>query len=197
MRPLKYVVKFNPDVLSEDTDPDCPIHYVDISSVDSDGRIGTPEGIRFCDAPSRARRIVRKGDVIVSTVRTYLTAISRIEVDGLTVSTGFAVLRPGTTVDSRFLGYWMRSRYVIDEIAARSTGISYPAINPSEIGQLPFPKIDVDEQRSIADFLDREMSLIDDAIKANSLLAGVLNGFRERLIETWIVGGGPFKKANA
>jgi type I restriction enzyme, S subunit len=192
--PLKYVVKFNPDVLNEDTDPDWPIHYVDISSVDSDGRIGTPEEMKFCDAPSRARRIVQKGDVIVSTVRTYLTAISRIEVEGLTVSTGFAVLRPCAAVDSRFLGYWMRSRYIIDEIVARSTGVSYPAINPSEIGQLPFPNIDVDEQRAIADFLDRETCLIDDALKANSLLAGVLNGLRERLIETWIVGGGPSRK---
>src|SRR5664280_538639 len=145
-RPLKYVVEFNPAVLSEDTDLEAPIQYLDISNVDSDGRIGTPEEMRFCDAPSRARRIVQNGDVIVSTVRTYLTAISRIEVEGLTVSTGFAVLRPSAAVDSRFLGYWMRSRYVIDEIVARSTGVSYPAINPSEIGQLPFPVIDVDEQ---------------------------------------------------
>lgn len=51
---------------------------------------------RFEDAPSRARRRVRHGDVIISTVRTYLQAIAQIEnpPENLIVSTGFAVVRP-------------------------------------------------------------------------------------------------------
>jgi type I restriction enzyme S subunit len=161
VRPLKHAVRFNPEVLAEDTDADKRISYVDISTVDSHGRIGNPEEMSFSEAPSRARRIVKRGDVIVSTVRTYLTAISRIEADDLIVSTGFAVLRPCPGVDSRFLGYWMRSQYIVDEIVARSTGVSYPAINASEIGQLPFPNIGDEAQRTIADFLDREIGNIE------------------------------------
>jgi type I restriction enzyme, S subunit len=118
------VVLFNPEVLSENTEPDTLVRYVDISAVDSDGLIETPEEMLFSEAPSRARRFVRPGDVIVSTVRTYLTAISLVKEEGLTVSTGFAVLRPRPTVNSQFLGYWMRSRYMVDEIVARSTGVA-------------------------------------------------------------------------
>ena len=175
IRPLKHVVRFNPDVLEEDTDPGRVIRYVDISTVDSQGRMGKPEEMTFFDAPSRARRVVQSGDVIVSTVRTYLTAISRIDADGLTVSTGFAVLRPRTNVDSRFLGYWMRSQYIVDEIVARSTGVSYPAVNPTEIGQLPFPMINADQQHVIADFLDRETTRIDLLVEDYRRLIELLN----------------------
>ena len=188
-RPIKYVVNFNPEALPEDTDPELLIRYVDISNVDSEGRIGNPEELRFGQAPSRARRVARIGDVIVSTVRTYLTAISRIPADGITVSTGFAVLRPRATVDSRFLGYWMRSSYVIDEIVARSTGVSYPAINPSEIGQLPVPTIDIDEQKGIADFLDAEIAQIDLLASAKENLITLLSEKRKGIVSRGVIRG--------
>ncbi len=196
-RPLKYVVQFNPEVHPEDTEPETVINYVDISSVDSDGRIRKPEEMMFCDAPSRARRVARLGDVIVSTVRTYLTAISRIQQDGLTVSTGFAVLRPGSAVDSRYLGYWMRSPYIVDEIVARSTGVSYPAINPSEIGQLPFPSLNVEEQRAIADFLDRETARIEALIERRRSLLLKLEEKRWATISRTVSRGVRTKAADA
>src|SRR5690606_21828835 len=60
----------------------------------------------FGEAPSRARRVVKRGDVIVSTVRTYLRAVAQVdrEHDGAVVSTGFAVLRP-RQIDQRYLRY--------------------------------------------------------------------------------------------
>lgn len=173
-KPLKYMVAFNPEVWSEDTREDQLIQYLDIGAVDGNGRIKGVEELTFGAAPSRARRIVRVGDVIVSTVRTYLKAIATITEEGMTVSTGFAVLRAGPHIDSRFLGYWMRSISVVDEIVARSTGVSYPAINPSEVGQIPFPAIAREEQRAIADFLDRETARIDDLlIKQQALFTSV------------------------
>ena len=58
--------------------------------------VNEPETMYFKDAPSRARRIVKKGDTIISTVRTYLKAITYIPevTKNLIVSTGFAVIRP-------------------------------------------------------------------------------------------------------
>lgn len=197
IRPLKHAVRFNPDVLGEDTDPATLIRYVDISTVDSQGRIGNPEEMTFFDAPSRARRVVRSGDVIVSTVRTYLTAISRIDADGLTVSTGFAVLRPRAGVDSRFLGYWMRSQYIVDEIVARSTGVSYPATNPTEIGQLPFPTINADEQRAIADFLDREIAGVDELAQCKRSLLTKLEEERVAVVARAVTKGLPAHAASA
>ncbi|GIX39126.1 MAG: hypothetical protein KatS3mg128_0175 [Silanimonas sp.] len=95
-RRLKYAATINDEALSESTDADFELAYIDIGNVDSQGRVHDIVNYRFEDAPSRARRIVRNGDVIISTVRTYLQAIAPIEnpPDNLIVSTGFAVVRP-------------------------------------------------------------------------------------------------------
>src|SRR5215216_5064643 len=76
---LKYAVGINSEVLDEDTDPDHVLNYLDIGNVDSLGRIVGTQTYRFEDAPSRARRCVRQGDIIISTVRTYLRSIAFID----------------------------------------------------------------------------------------------------------------------
>jgi type I restriction enzyme S subunit len=184
MKPLKFMVEFNPAVLGEETPDDKRIRYLDISSVNSYGEIIQVGEMQFCAAPSRARRLVKCGDVIISTVRTYLTAIATIPPhdEDLVVSTGFAVLRAGPAVHPRFLSYWTRSRWFVSEIVARSTGVSYPAINSSEIGQLPFPALPVEEQRRIADFLDRETERIDSLIAHKQRVAALLREKRHALI---------------
>ena len=78
-RRLKYLCSYNDEVLPESTNKDYEISYVDISSVSAIDGISTIEILNFHDAPSRARRITRHGDVIVSTVRTYLAAIAKID----------------------------------------------------------------------------------------------------------------------
>lgn len=190
--PLKHVVDVNPEVLPESTPPDRPIRYIDIGNVDSQGRILEVQAFRFEDAPSRARRVVRRGDVIVSTVRTYLRAIARIDEEdpSLVASTGFAVLRarkgqmwPG------FLGYWMRATPVVDEICARSVGVSYPATNPSEVGALPVHVPPLANQRAIADFLDRKTAAIDEVIAQKEELLGLLAEQRAALIHRAVTKG--------
>jgi type I restriction enzyme S subunit len=87
--------------------------------------------MNFENAPSRARRIVKKGDTIISTVRTYLKAITRIEDDkNVIVSTGFAVLSPKNN-DPIFIEYYCKSDAFCSEIEKLSYGIAYPAINES------------------------------------------------------------------
>jgi len=93
---LKHWLLVNQSTLSDNTDPDYAFNHVDIGSVGT-GRLSTrPERLRFQGSPSRARRIVRSGDTIISTVRTYLKAILHAEEakPDLIVSTGFAVLTP-------------------------------------------------------------------------------------------------------
>ena len=94
VKKLKYSASINDETLPETTDDDFEITYVDISSIEK-GKVTSKEIYRFVDAPSRARRKVRHGDVIVSTVRTYLKAIARIKEpeSNMIVSTGFAVVR--------------------------------------------------------------------------------------------------------
>lgn len=164
---MKFAATCNDEALPETTDPDYEIAYVDISSVDLVNGITAVETHSFDEAPSRARRIVRDGDTIVSTVRTYLKAIAPIESppDNMIVSTGFAVIRPLESVNSRYLGYALQNTAFIDEVVANSTGVSYPAINPTTLIGLPvsYPE-DKTEQQQIAAFLDWQTGQIDALI---------------------------------
>lgn len=166
---IKYLADVNRYVLPDSTDPDQWFRYVDISAVGAGGKLVVPEeSVRFADAPSRARRVARPGDTVVSTVRTYLRAVARVpEVEGpLVFSTGFAVLGPKDMMEPRFLSYVCLSDYFIDEVAARSVGVSYPAVNPSDIGNIRIYVPVVDEQRRIANFLDFEVGHIDLLVAA-------------------------------
>ena len=92
---IKDIVKVNELTLSDSTNPNYEFNYVDIGSINQ-FKITETESTLFFEAPSRARRIVRKHDILVSTVRTYLKAITYIDIDikDTIASTGFAVITP-------------------------------------------------------------------------------------------------------
>jgi type I restriction enzyme S subunit len=174
---LKNVVVVNRSALPETTDPDFVFRYIDIGNVDGDGRLGDAEHLTFADAPSRARRRVSRGDSIVSTVRTYLRAIAYIDEnsDDIVVSTGFATMTPTAEIDSRFLFWWLRSTPFIEEVVARSVGVSYPAVNASDVGDIAVALPPPAEQRLIAQLLDVETTRIDDLIAEQRHLVTQLN----------------------
>lgn len=182
--PLWTFCTINDDVLSESTNTAFRFDYVDISNVTS-GRISQNlEETTFSEAPSRARRLARPGDVIVSTVRTYLRAIAPVYESPRprVYSTGFAVIRPDDSKsDSRFVQYCFTSDEIIDKIIAHSTGVSYPAINAADISRLRLPLPDLPTQRRIADYLDRETAQIDAMTEALDRLVARLEERRDAL----------------
>ena len=129
-------------------------------------QIENKENLTFEQAPSRARRVVRDGDILVSTVRTYLKSIAHVEKaeENLIASTGFAVLRPISSLSSKFLGYWIQSQGVVGSIMANSVGVSYPAINSTDLVRLPIVSLDISEQELIVAFLDKQLVKIDTII---------------------------------
>ena len=163
VRRLRFVASINDDALTDGEDPLRSISYVDISSVDATLGVTRFDEMVFEDAPSRARRLVQDGDTIVSTVRTYLRAIAPITnpKPEMVVSTGFAVVRP-INLDADFASWVLREQGLVDEIVARSVGVSYPAINAPEIGNLAVPIPPVGERRAIADFLEMSTRLNDE-----------------------------------
>ena len=191
VRRLKYLATVNDEALPETTDPDMEITYVDIGNVDSVGGITSTEDLVFEDAPSRARRIVRQGDVIISTVRTYLKAIARIEPTdaNLIVSTGFAVIRP-RKLDDGFVAYALSSPYFVDRVVAHSVGVSYPAINASELACLDIAFPPLTEQQAISAFLDRETARIDALVAKKEQLIELLQEKRTALITRSVTRGG-------
>jgi type I restriction enzyme S subunit len=190
-RRLKYAATINDESLSESTDADFALAYIDIGNVNSQGRVDDIVNYRFEDAPSRARRIVRDGDVIISTVRTYLQAIAPVEdpPDNLIVSTGFAVVRPSKSLDHRFCKYAFRANRFLWEVESRSTGVSYPAINASDLGDIKVSFPDVGVQRLIANYLDRETARIDGLIAEKERMLALLEEKRAALISRVVTRG--------
>ena len=188
--PVKAVATCNDEVLTDDTDPEWEIEYLEISGVDAFAGITETSKIPFGGAASRARRRVKDGDILVSTVRTYLRAIAQVIAppENMIASTGFAVLRP-RSVGSRFLGYLFRSEILIGKIIARSVGVSYPAINASDIMSLPIPLPPLSEQTAIAAFLDLETTKIDGLVAEQRRLIDLLREKRQAVISHAVTRG--------
>ena len=187
---LKNVARLNPEVLRETTDPDYLLQYVDITNVNDKGSILDIQEIKFDEAPSRARRKVVHGDTIISTVRTYLKAIAYINnpPDNLIVSTGFAVLRPMSMVNPRFLWRIVQCQQFVDSVMSHSEGVSYPAISPSCLAFLPFLLPPFDEQVAIAVWLDQETAKIDALITKIRGSIDKLKEYRTALISAAVTG---------
>ena len=187
---IKYESLINNKTLSESTDDDYEIDYIDISSVTSIGEIDGVQSLNFKDAPSRARRILYKGDTIVSTVRTYLKAIAFIEnaQSNLICSTGFAVLTPLSKVVPKYLFYLMRSEKYVNEIVRRSVGVSYPAVNTSDIGALECALPDRDEQMYIVEYLDNCTTQINQLLNDIQAQIQKLKEYRQSLISEAVTG---------
>lgn len=188
---LKYVATYNDEVLPEDTDDLKEIDYVEISGVSLTGGVEEINRMPFFQAPSRARRLVRSGDILISTVRTYLKAIAAIgdASDDLVASTGFCVVRPSEEVDPSYLGWVAKSEPFVSEIVARSVGVSYPAINASELATLRVPLPPIETQQRIARFLDDKTARIDALIAKKRALLERLAEKRQALIARAVTKG--------
>ena len=187
--PLKYTITYNDDKLTDQTDENFEFDYVDIGSVTYGKGIETFQHMKFSDAPSRARRIVKPKDVIMSTVRTYLKATAEIEEHNnpIIVSTGFMVMRARNGVMlPDFLGYIAQSDGLVSEIECQSYGASYPAINAEEIAGLSIPLPPIPEQQAIVRYLDAKCAAIDEAIERHKKIIEKLEEYRKNRI-TYLV----------
>ncbi|MYG39831.1 MAG: N-6 DNA methylase [Nitrospira sp. SB0677_bin_15] len=114
--------------------------YIEISDVDS-GTLGvTAKAIQCEQAPSRARKLVRTGDVLVSTVRPERRTIGVVprELDKAVCSTGFAVLQC-KRIESILLARLLQSDFANEQILRNNIGIAYPAINEERLLDIVLP----------------------------------------------------------
>lgn len=189
---LKYVATLNDDTLPENTPPDYELQYIDIGSVNSLGEIQEVVTYQFEDAPSRARRRVQNGDIVVSTVRTYLKAIAQIidPPENLIVSTGFAVVRPKPTVlHPAYAKYALLDEAFLGEVVSRSVGVSYPAINASDLGDIEIQVPPLLQQQQLAALLDRETARLDALVAAKQEQLELIAEKRRALITRAVMQG--------
>lgn len=112
------------------------VNYVDLSNA-KDGIISSIDKISFKEAPSRARRILKKDDLIFGLVRPANRSFAYVHIDGLTGSTGFAVIRAKNTIYKNFIYYFVTYDKNVEELARIADGGAYPAIKPDDICSLP------------------------------------------------------------
>lgn len=143
--------------------------YIDLGSVIS-GKCIDKKKLNRDIAPSRAKRILKKNDVLFQMVRPYqknnlLFAVS----DQATVaSTGYAQFRCSTNQPA-FLYQLLNSDSFLRDVLERCTGGAYPAINSDELGKIPITVPSIEEQQKIASFfstLDEKIELSERKLEA-------------------------------
>ena len=163
--------------------PEAAFTYIDVATIDKEnGTIVDPKVIQADEAPSRARKIVCKGDVIYSCVRPYLLNVAIVS-EGFDpkpiASTAFAVLNGYGLVLSQYLWIVLRSPFMIACVEKDMRGQAYPAINDADFSILPFPLPPLAEQHRIVAKVDELMALCD-RLEA-SLATG--NDTKQRLLD--------------
>ena len=163
--------------------PEAAFTYIDVTTIDKEnGTIVDPKVIQADEAPSRARKIVCKGDVIYSCVRPYLLNVAIVS-EGFDpkpiASTAFAVLNGYGLVLSQYLWIVLRSPFMIACVEKDMRGQAYPAINDADFSILPFPLPPLAEQHRIVAKVDELMGLCD-RLEA-SLATG--NDTKQRLLD--------------
>jgi type I restriction enzyme S subunit len=146
--------------------PDGPFTYIDVGGIDSfpgcvSARI---EKLEPRNAPSRARKLVKLGTVIYSTVRPYLLNVAVIDraFDPEPIaSTAFGILHPFAGFESRYLFYWLRSAQFTAYVETAMRGMAYPAINDEKFycGYVPVPP--TAEQKRIVAKIDELIAICD------------------------------------
>jgi type I restriction enzyme S subunit len=147
------------------SEPEAQFTYIDVGAIDQRaGRIIEPTILDASAAPSRARKIVKRGTLIYSTVRPYLLNIAIVDEDfdpQPIASTAFAIVHPFKGMDARFIYWVLRSRFFVEYVEGCQTGIAYPAINDKQFFGAPFPLPPLADQKRIVAKVDELMALCD------------------------------------
>ena len=179
---LEDVASLNPESWSTTNAPE-EIIYVDLSNTKW-GYIEKVETYPWKAAPSRGRRVLRHGDTIVGTVRPGNGSFSLVGRDGLTGSTGFAVLRPKTPSDAELVWCAATSQDNIDRLAHLADGGAYPAVRPEAVAVTKFPLADFATRGA---FSSVAASLLNE-VDANKQQSHTLADLRDTLLPRLISG---------
>lgn len=138
--------------------------YIDIDSIDNTiCKIKAPKILETKNAPCRASRYTKKGDVLFSLVRPYLRNIAKVEEDGCIASTGFYICSP-QNIDADYCFHLMTCHYVVDGLNQYMKGDNSPSISSKNVIEYPIPLPPLAEQRRIVNKIKElfsELELFD------------------------------------
>lgn len=185
VKKVKDICNVDANSLTTKTPLTYEFEYISLSDVDSDSfEISTSHQI-FQTAPSRARRIVKKGDVVISTVRPNLQGFFAIKenVKDLIASTGFVVLSP-ISCDTQYLLLYFYSEAISKQFYSLVVGSNYPSVNSSDVAKIKIAVPPLTEQQKIAEVLgvwdeaiEKQARLIEKlALRKRALMQRLLTG---------------------
>ena len=177
------IAKVNEKSLTKKSQPDF-IRYIDISSV-STGAFDTPKLLKKDEIPSRAKRILRNNDFIISTVRPNLKQFSFIEEaqENLIASTGFCVISSNNSKLAWYLYSLITSDLFTEYLVKIADGGAYPAFNPKEIEDAIIPLPDKDNLEFISD----TSRFFHKKIQLNTQINQTLEQIAQALFKSWFV----------
>ncbi len=158
--------------------------YVDIASVDNERkRITAPRAVPTGEAPSRARQVVRSGDVLVSMTRPNLNSVALVgpELDGSIASTGFDVLRSIESLPG-WLFLVVRGEAFVEAMTNSVQGALYPAIRPRDVRGFEFPLPPLPEQRRIVEKVEALLARVNAARARLARAPALLKAFRQAVL---------------
>lgn len=184
---LADVAKINALSLSSGTPQDYKLKYLDIASISETGKISSLSELEYAAAPSRARRIVRSDDIVVSTVRPYLRAFAHIKEapDNLIASTGYAVITALSEAAASFLYQVVLSEDFLSYLTNRMKGSSYPAVTAEDVAMAPIHLPPLSEQKKIAEILGS----VDEAIVKTEAVIAQTQRIKHGLLQTLLAKG--------
>ena len=158
-KPTKIRDEFEQNKSTFEINPDELYRYVEIGSVNvSTGEI-VAEEVLGKDLPANAKRVLKKGDVIISKVRTYRGAITIIQEDGYVGSGAFCILRENGRINKETLLACLRSKIFLMWSWKPNTGTSYPTLHDDDILDFPIPILPKEKQAEIKQKIDESFSL--------------------------------------
>jgi type I restriction enzyme M protein len=160
-------------------------YYIDISSIENgSGKLSLNNQLKGIEAPSRAKRKISNGDVLLSTVRPNLKAFAYLtDIPKNTVaSTGFAVLTSTEHILGKYVYYLLFEETVLSQMIERMGKGSYPSINQKDVEQLKIPLPPLKTQKQIVAQIEEEQKLIE----ANKKLMEIFEGkIKAKIAEVW------------
>ena len=185
LRPLNDLCERNIVFINPKAQPDKKIWYIDISAVDNTTKkITSPQRINGEFASVRARQVVHKNDVIVSTTRPNLNAVAIVpgELHGEICSTGFCVLRCGSELDPDYLFAFVQSMMFVDTLVDLVKGALYPAVTDKQVFVQSIPWVPLNQQRQIAVKLKAQLAEVEAARKAAEMQLAEIKRLSTRLL---------------
>ena len=138
------VARLSKNIVNPAKEPLEEIRYVQFSNVEKElGSITSYQEILGNEAPSRAKLLVKKGNVICARVKDSEENVALIpeELDGIIVSTGFVVLHPVPPMTSEALYVLLRLKSTLNQVRWKSVGTIMPAITDNEYLSIKLPKL--------------------------------------------------------